>query len=178
MNADEITILIVDDEPALREIFGGWVKSMHRGKVLTAADGLDAFEILKSTNVALLITDVGMPRMDGLNLVRRLSELANTPRVIFVSAFSDVNQREMYELGAESILAKPLRKEDLIKTVTRALTMRSELWPASPHLLPRQSIVIGDPSGYTTTGESYFALGQGGFCARYSEVIALGTVNF
>ena len=172
---DEKTILVVDDEPALRDIFGGWVESLNCGKVLTAGDGQDALEILESTSITLLITDVRMPRMDGTELVRRLFALAKIPSIVFVSGFSDVNEREMYEFGAESFLTKPLRKEDLTRAVERALARRSELWMEPPLRPARQSILIGDPSG---PSENYVRVGKGGFCAHYPDAIALGKVDF
>jgi CheY-like chemotaxis protein len=178
MNEDEITILIVDDEPALREIFSGWVESLQCGKVLTANDGMEALEILKTNNVTLLITDVRMPRMDGAELVKRLSQLVRIPSIVFVSAFSDVDEREMYQLGAESFLTKPLHKEDLTRAVERALAKPSDLWITPPEKPARQAIVIGDPNISTGTDEHYFLLGRGGFCARYSGTIGLGKVDF
>lgn len=175
---EEITILVVDDEPALREIFSGWVESLHCGKVLTASDGMEALEIIKTSNITLLITDVRMPRMDGAELVKRLSELARVPSIVFISAFSDVDEREMYELGAESFLTKPLRKEDLLRAVERALANPADLWTTPPEQPARQAITIEDAGAPISTGASYFQLGRGGFCVRYPETIGLGKVDF
>jgi CheY-like chemotaxis protein len=173
VNSEESAILVVDDEPALREIFSLWVESMSCGRVLTAEDGLDALKVLEQSNVVLLITDIRMPGMDGVTLVRKTSERAQIPSIIFVSAYTDVDEREMYALGAETFLTKPLRKEDLTLAVMKALTPRAKQWRDGAGKPARQVINITSEEGLSS-----LTLGRGGFCARYSGSIALGRVDF
>jgi len=74
MQNSEVTILVVDDEPELLEIFAIWMRR-EGYHVLTAANGAEALKILTSTNVDALISDIRMPVMDGLTLVRRIYDL-------------------------------------------------------------------------------------------------------
>ena len=111
MQNSEVTILVVDDEPELLEIFAIWMRR-EGYHVLTAANGAEALKILTSTNVDALISDIRMPVMDGLTLVRRIYDLKlKLPSIIFVSGFGDVNPRVAHALGVEAMLPKPLGAE-------------------------------------------------------------------
>jgi CheY-like chemotaxis protein len=183
MTLAEAKILVVDDEPALRDIFARWLKSVGCVDVRTAVDGVDALGVLDEHPVDLLITDVRMPRMDGVALVRRLGELSQTiPSIIFVSGFGDVDEREMYGLGVEAFLAKPLRLEELVAVIERALSEREALWQRPMEPPPRQTmevavcgVVVGPGGGEE---ESVLRLGRGGFSVRYPAPLSLGKVAF
>jgi CheY-like chemotaxis protein len=172
-------ILFVDDEPLLREIFGEWLASEEHWKVSTAADGEDALEMLKADFFDLLITDVRMPRLSGPALVRRLSELEKSlPSIIFVSGFGDLDEREMYALGVEAFLSKPVRREELVMAVERALAQRSALWQTPMHPGPKQSIVIEADDVCGKAKKGCLVLGRGGFCAPHAQPVSLGKVAF
>src|ERR1022692_2753340 len=115
MKLHEAQILIVDDEPALRDIFTQWIEMSGCGAVRDASNGEAALAAILAEPVDILITDVRMPVMDGITLVRRLHELGiDIPSIIFVSGFVDVDLRQMYGLGVEAFLAKPFKREELI----------------------------------------------------------------
>ncbi len=168
MELSQATILLVDDEPALLEIIGKWLRMEGCAKVLTAPDGEEALQVLAGNHVDLLITDVRMPRVDGIALVRQLAELPHPcPSVIFVSGFGDVDVREMYSLGVESFLAKPFQRHELLASIRNALADRSALWHTPMPIPPRQSISTGS-----------ILLGRGGFAAFHQAPLALGNVAF
>jgi len=122
MKLSEAHVLIVDDEPALCDIFTQWVEMSGCQSVRSAADGEAALAAILSCPVDILITDVRMPIMNGITLVHRLHERGvNIPSIVFVSGFADVDVRQMYELGVEAFLAKPLTRGDLISCIERAL---------------------------------------------------------
>jgi CheY-like chemotaxis protein len=179
INLHEATVLLVDDEPDLLEIFGMLLKSAGCAKVLTAKDGECALDIVKNSSIDLIITDVRMPVMDGLALVRRLVELTKVvPSIVFVSGFGDIDQREMYGLGVEAFLTKPVSSEHLIEVTERALAARSTLWLAPMNPSPRQSIHLRVDEIGDTMSHNAILLGRGGFSSNYAGPIALGKVAF
>jgi CheY-like chemotaxis protein len=145
------------------------------GKLRTALNGVAALAEIQAEPVDVLITDVRMPLMDGVTLVRRLAEAGlRIPTIIFVSGFSDVNEREMYSLGVEAFLPKPVRREELILVLEKALADQTSLWRIPLSGTPRQSLnlEIENPE------ESGFRLGRGGFCVRCPTPLSLGKIAF
>jgi hypothetical protein len=117
-------------------------------------------------------------------LVRRLYDLAiEVPSIVFVSGFGDVDIRHMYDLGVEAFLAKPLKREELIGCVERAIADRADLWlnPMTPP--PRQSMqveatgVVGSGGG-STADSKCLSFGRGGFGTQASAPLGLGPVAF
>jgi CheY-like chemotaxis protein len=184
MNLHEARILVVDDEPALREIFTHWLKTFGCVDVRTAADGEAAIAAIEAEPIDLLLTDVRMPIMDGISLVRRLHELQiGVPSIIFVSGFSDVDEREMYGLGVESFLSKPLSRETFAVCLEQAVAARSALWLHPMEIPPRQTLTI-DAEVLTASAEAGDSqedavfLGRGGFSARSVVPLVLGKISF
>jgi CheY-like chemotaxis protein len=172
-------VLLVDDEPDLREIFGMWLERAGCCNVYTAKDGEAALAIFADYRIDLLITDLRMPIMDGITLVRSLAMLgAPTPSIVFVSGFGDIDQREMYDLGVEAFLSKPIPPERLIEVVTRALEERAALWSTPMEPAPQQSIETPSPRPAEIIGEEFVHLGRGGFSTRYAGPLTLGKVAF
>ncbi len=165
----------MDDEPALRAIFGAWLRNAGCTRLHLAADGLDALALCETTPVNLLITDIRMPRLDGVGLIRRLREShSGSPSIIFVSGFGEIDAREVYALGVETCLTKPLPREHLLAAVESALADRGELWLQRFPQPPRQSILV-EVDGVNGGG---WQLGRGGFSLRYAEPLSLTKVAF
>lgn len=172
-------ILFVDDEPSILEIFAAWVAGKTSHRITTAADGQEALEKLETNDYDLLITDVNMPRVDGPELVRRMAEMGKTsPSIVFVSGFGDINEREMYGLGVETFLSKPVRRDTLLTAIEQALAERSELWQKPIDIPPRHSLSIKALDFSDSANGGHIALGRGGFSASYSSPVAPGKVNF
>lgn len=166
---------MVDDEPILLDIFGAWIGVLGDGKLRTALNGEEALAAINAEPIDVLITDVRMPVMDGVSLVRRIAESgSNTPSIIFVSGFGDVDHKEMYSLGVEAFLTKPVRREELIDVLERALAERVALWTAPMPIAPRQSIHFE----FDNSGENLFRPGRGGFCIRCPKPLSLGKITF
>lgn len=178
INLRDATILLVDDEPDLLEIFGCWLDS-NGGRLYQAANGEEALAVLKTTPIDLLVSDVRMPVMDGIALVRHLVELEKpVPSIVFVSGFGDIDQREMYSLGVEAFLAKPVRREDLIDVLKKAVAERSALWLDPVIATSRQSLVIHAEGMGGSTSANSIDLGRGGFSGHTEEPLILGKVSF
>lgn len=114
-------ILIVDDNRGIRELMNYGLKREYR--VVEAESGVEALEKLKDGKPDLVITDLMMPEMDGMELLKRLREnpeLKNLP-VIFLSAKTGIDtQVSALEAGAEVFVTKPFKME-LLKAQVKSL---------------------------------------------------------
>lgn len=118
------TILVVDDEPDMRE---NVVRILRRGRFacLTAGSGREAVEILDRDRPDLVLTDLRMPGMGGLALLREVGRRApGTPVVVFTAYATPSNAEEARHAGAVAFLAKPFSAAQLLEVVHRALDRR------------------------------------------------------
>jgi two-component system chemotaxis response regulator CheY len=121
-----IDILIVDDSPAMRRLLRRTLEMCHLeiGRVVEAADGQEALDILQEITVGLLLIDVNMPRIDGVTLLRLLQQKENgamTPAVIISTDGSRERIDAAIAAGAKGYVCKPFRPEELRRAVTQAL---------------------------------------------------------
>jgi PAS domain S-box-containing protein len=125
-------VLIADDHEVQRAIIKKYVLEVSDVEVVEACNGLQALAVLKTTAVALLITDLGMPEMDGFALLKeiRSNPLLHALPIIVNSAASGSSvikgetidhRRRALELGANDFIAKPVVPEDFFPRVARYL---------------------------------------------------------
>ena len=116
------TILIAEDEKFIRK---GLVTMVRRSgipveTILEARDGEEALEQLRQNQVDLLVTDIRMPKMDGIELVSRLGGLGHRPMVLVVSGYDDFSYAvEMLRGGAFDYLLKPVEREHLFEALEK-----------------------------------------------------------
>jgi len=120
------TILVVDDEPDLEElILQKFRRQIREGRLAFkfARDGLEALQSLEqSPDVDLVVSDINMPRMDGLSLLQKLQEADDKKSTIIVSAYGDMsNIRTAMNRGAFDFLTKPIDFADLEATIDKTL---------------------------------------------------------
>jgi len=117
-------ILVVDDEPNLRRVLGAQL--MRDGyDVHTAADGEEALGILQENHIDLVITDLKMPRLDGMALLRRSQALDAELPVIMITAHATVdNAVEALKTGAFDYVTKPFDQAEVRAVVRKALRTR------------------------------------------------------
>lgn len=119
-------ILVVDDEPDLETLvtqkFRRQIKSGELG-FLFAHDGQEALAVLEDAkDVDIVLSDINMPRMDGLTLLRRLQELQGERKTVIVSAYGDMkNIRTAMNLGAFDFITKPIEFVDLEVTIKKTV---------------------------------------------------------
>ena len=179
MNLSEAHVLVVDDEPALLEIYKLWLSMKGCGCIYTAPDGEVALAMANKEPIDLLITDIRMPVMDGITLVRRFAQTGRPiPSVVFVSGFGDVDKREMYDLGVEAFIAKPFDRSELLDVIEKALADRSALWQTPYAVAPRQSLLVEVDYLAEAFRQDTLRLGRGGFSARYSGTLTIGKIAF
>lgn len=120
-------ILVVDDENSIREIMSMVLEDAEYF-VRTAKNGFEALDILKSDNYDLLITDIRMPKMDGIELFRKVKKLDKHIEVIVISAYADVNKAvKSIKMGAFDYLQKDFTLDELLKVVRKALKRKNIL---------------------------------------------------
>jgi len=120
------TILIVDDEPDLEElVLQKFRRQIREGSVtfVFAHDGLEALaSIQERPDVDMVVSDINMPRMDGLALLQKLQEADDRKSTIIVSAYGDMsNIRTAMNRGAFDFLTKPIDFRDLELTIEKTL---------------------------------------------------------
>jgi adenylate cyclase len=119
-------ILVVDDEPDLELLIQQKFRHQIREGVVTflfARDGVDALAQLQSNGaIDMVVTDINMPRMDGLSLLQKLQETEDKPTTIIVSAYGDMaNIRTAMNRGAFDFLTKPIDFPDLQATIAKTI---------------------------------------------------------
>lgn len=117
---DKPRILVVDDEPQLTRVLRTGLKS--RGyDVRAAADGLSAFETFSDWRPQLVITDLAMPDMDGLELCRRLRAISEVPIIVLSAKGEEKTKVEALDLGADDFVTKPFGMDELLARVRATL---------------------------------------------------------
>jgi len=115
------TILVVDDELGARQSLEVILEDDYR--VLSAESGREALEVLQRELVDLVLLDVNMPEMDGLEVLRRIREQDEALDVIMVSALNLARKAvDAIRLGAYDYITKPYEPEDILSTVHRAIS--------------------------------------------------------
>jgi len=119
MTTKTLPILIVEDDPDLREALSDTL-TLSRYRVLTAVDGQHALEVLQQNTVGLVITDVQMPNMNGLDLLHQIKASQPHLPVLLMTAYGVITQAvEAMREGACNYLVKPFEASDLLAQVAR-----------------------------------------------------------
>ena len=145
------TLLVVDDEPGQRQFVSGSLSKEY--DIVTAANGLEATQLLAHRSFSLVITDERMPGMSGIELIRWMQEKSPETPVIVLTAYGSVETAvEAIKLGAEEYLTKPLKSpEELRIVVDRVLRSRAML---DRSLLHQQETEAAYPSDVVAESES------------------------
>jgi two-component system chemotaxis response regulator CheY len=113
-----VDVLIVDDSAAIRKILQRVLKQAEvpLGKIFEAGDGMEALEMLKSESVNLILSDINMPNMDGLQLlghVKADSRLARVPVIMITTEGGQAKVMEAVQLGAAGYVRKPFTADQI-----------------------------------------------------------------
>jgi len=143
MKNKDIKILLVDDEPDILEIVG-YNLSNEGYKVITGENGAEAVKLAKKHKPHLVILDVMMPEMDGIEACEKLREntdLKNTVITFFTARGEDYSQVAGFEAGADDYITKPIKPKVLISKV-KALLRRVKEDKGSEDIMKVGNIVI------------------------------------
>jgi len=135
------TILVVDDEPKIVELARDYLE--HAGfAVVSALDGSEALTRARTDAPDLIVLDLGLPKLDGLDVARALRRDSNVPIVILSGRSDETDKLVGLELGADDYVTKPFSPKELVARV-RAVLRRIER-PAPPSDIIRASDVTLD----------------------------------
>ena len=124
-------ILVVDDEPQLTRVLRTGLKS--RGyDVRAAADGLAGLETFTDWHPDLVITDLAMPNVDGLELCRRLRAISQVPIIVLSAKGEEKTKVEALDLGADDFVTKPFGIDELLARVRASLRRASSQAKSEP----------------------------------------------
>ena len=115
-------VLLVDDDPTLLLVLArAFTKAGYITR--TAENGRKALELLKTYRPELVVTDIVMPEMEGIGVIRAVKQMADPPRVIAMSGTGSVGRRNYLKwaqhLGADEVLPKPFRLEEMLTLAGR-----------------------------------------------------------
>jgi len=113
-------ILVVDDEPQLTRVLRTGLSS-HGYDVRVAADGLSALETFGDWHPDLVVTDLAMPNVDGLELCRRLRVISTVPILVLSARGEEQTKVEALDLGADDYVTKPFGIDELLARIRVAL---------------------------------------------------------
>lgn len=115
-------VMVVDDEPLVREFLKMHISRYHPDLVTVAEamDGQEAWDKLQKERVELIITDIKMPVVDGMELCRRVAQTDNPPIVLILSGLEDFSMaQEAIRHGVHNYLLKPVKKDELIDSLNQ-----------------------------------------------------------
>lgn len=124
-----IRILLAEDDDVMRQYL---TRALQRsGYAVTAVDrGTAAVPLLESESFELLLTDIVMPEMDGIELAQRASVLAPEMRVMFITGFAAVTLKAGKTVPQAKVLSKPFHLRDLVLEIDRMFEVGSAAGPA------------------------------------------------
>ncbi|MEK6266576.1 MAG: response regulator, partial [Clostridium sp.] len=113
-------VLIVDDEYEIREAIEIYLKN-EGIRVIQAADGIEALEILKTEEIHLILMYIMMPRMDGIKATFKIRETKNIPIIMLSAKSEDTDKILGLNIGADDYITKPFNPMELIARVKSSL---------------------------------------------------------
>jgi two-component system NtrC family response regulator len=125
MSMPRAKILIADDDSSIRKVLG-FILEESGYDVRAAASGIEALEMIEEKRPDLVLTDIKMPGMDGIALLKRIKKIDDTILVIVLTAFGTVETAvEAMKTGAADYLTKPISRDELTLTVEKTLRLRA-----------------------------------------------------
>lgn len=122
----ERTILIVDDDKEIAEAIAFYLRS-EGYKPVIALDGVEAINLMRSGNISLIIMDVMMPGLDGIQTTMRIREEHNIPIIMLSAKSEDYDKITGLNVGADDYMTKPFNPLELIARVRSQLRRYNQL---------------------------------------------------
>jgi two-component system alkaline phosphatase synthesis response regulator PhoP len=153
------TILIVDDEPQIAEIAGDYLR-MAGFDVIAAGDGVRALEAVRGRRPDLVVLDLGLPGLDGIDVARTIRRESDLPIIMLTARVEEDDRLHGLEIGADDYITKPFSPRELVarvRAVLRRTMMRADeadVFRASDLLVdvPRMTVTRdGETIDLTTT---------------------------
>lgn len=126
----KITLLYVEDEEKIRKQVEKFLSRLI-DTVIVAKDGVEGLELFQQHAIDVVVSDIRMPRMDGLKMIEKIKEIDSGCRVVITSAFNDQEYlMQAIELGVHAFLSKPIRSEkmiDVLESCTREIVLEQKV---------------------------------------------------
>ncbi len=122
----ELSCLVVEDSPMMRQLLVFALARVKNLKVTEADDGVDGLRKLAAAQFDIILTDINMPIMDGLKLVKRVRSdptHKDTPIVIITTEGANEDRQRALQLGANAYITKPIQAPQVIATVKELLKL-------------------------------------------------------
>lgn len=155
------TILVVDDEVKLREM-ARWYLEREGFRVVEAAHGRDALFAARFEKPDLVLLDLMMPEMGGLDFIRRFTQESDAPIIILTAKVEESDKVVGLELGADDYVTKPFGVQELIARV-RAVLRRTGKHGREPEILRSGEISLDRTGRTVTVGEAPVSLTRSEF---------------
>src|SRR5437762_5113788 len=140
------TVLVVEDEPPIAEIARDYLQ--HAGfAVVVTGDGVDAIALARERRPDLVVLDLGLRRLDGLDVARRLRRDGNVPIIMLTARVAESDRLIGLEIGADDYITKPFSPRELVARV-RAVLRRAATVSGGDEILRRTDLTI-DPARMT-----------------------------
>jgi DNA-binding NarL/FixJ family response regulator len=137
-----IRVALADDQDLVRDALRALLERLELEVVLSAADGAELLERIGATSADVILSDIKMPGLDGISMVRELRGRGNRTPVVMLTTFEDSNLLlAAVEAGAQGFLLKGASSEDLITAIERA--QRGEQWLSPVATQPIQVRLAG-----------------------------------
>ncbi len=141
----KINVAIADDnERLVQELKDYLSKEVDMEVVGVAADGEEAIELVKKQNIDVLLLDIIMPKMDGLEVMDTLNQMGRPiPRILILSATNkDTITQEAFELGAQYFLRKPFQNEVVVRKIRQMVDQKSFIQATSGYAVQEHNLEV------------------------------------
>ena len=137
------TVLVVDDEPKIVQLARDYLE--HAGfSVASASDGREALASFRANEPDLIVLDLGLPLVDGLDVARAVRKTSNVPIVMLTGRADESDRIAGLELGADDYVPKPFSPKELVARV-RAVLRRSEIASAPADIVRAGEVTLDVP---------------------------------
>ncbi len=117
------TILVVDDEPQIAQIATDYLRRAGF-EVLVAGDGVRALDVFRERRPGLVVLDLGLPKLDGLEVARSIRRESDVPIVMLTARVEEDDRLRGFEIGADDYVTKPFSPRELVARVRAVLRRR------------------------------------------------------
>jgi two-component system alkaline phosphatase synthesis response regulator PhoP len=146
------TILVVDDETRITQLARDYLT--HAGfMVVTAHDGPGALAAVKTEHPDLVVLDLGLPGLDGLDVTRALRKDSNVPVIMLTARSEESDKLVGLELGADDYMTKPFSPKELVARVRAVLRRAESAGPSADDVLHVLDLTLDVPRLRVTQGE-------------------------
>jgi DNA-binding response OmpR family regulator len=146
------TILVVDDESRITQLARDYLE--HAGfAVVIARDGPGALSAFKVEHPDLVVLDLGLPGLDGLDVTRALRKESNVPVIMLTARAEESDKLVGLELGADDYMTKPFSPKELVARVRAVLRRAESAAPAAQNVLRALDLTLDVPRLRVTQGE-------------------------